>query len=70
MELKYQDLLIIVIIGDVGYNVYLIDQDKWLFGKNKQGCFEDKLYGANPQALLFDQSLVYIEHIFLRPLLY
>ena len=44
-------------IGDVGYNVYSINNDNWLYEKNQKDVFENK-FDSHARALLFDESLV------------
>ena len=44
--------------GDIGYNVYSIDKDKWLLKKNLDTKFDTD--GA--RALLFDQTILIVSH--------
>lgn len=59
---KYGDCIGVInsdmLTGSVGYNLYCIDSDKWLFSRNYDSLsmFSNKINTENARALMFDQS--------------
>ena len=46
-------------IGDIGYNVYLFDQKRWLFLKNRVGIFETR-FATHGAMILFNNNLLIV----------